>query len=75
MRLGEHYSPCFPRKAAKVAKRIRTRSFAAILTFHPVSAKLLIMTSLLQTGSGMISAYACGPLPTEKRFLINRNSG
>jgi hypothetical protein len=39
------------------------------LTFTPTSATLLAMSSSFQTGSG-ISALL-GPLPAEKRFLVN----
>jgi O-methyltransferase len=44
-----------------------------ILTFHPVSAKLIDMLLLRQTGSGMILAYVGQgrPVQTEERFLIN----
>jgi len=46
-----------------MALHIVPNTHSLILTVHPVSAKLPDMTSLLQTGSGMISAYVgrCRP--------------
>jgi hypothetical protein len=52
-----------------------SRWFVLVLTLIPASAMLFPMTSLHQTGSGMISAREgrCGPGPAKKRFLIHMN--